>query len=97
LKYHWPGNVREFKNILEASYINLPSDEITFSDLPKIFIKKINEMEKLSNCEREKIISTLAETGWNKSKAADKLNWSRMTLYRKMARYNIVKSKKNLD
>jgi DNA-binding NtrC family response regulator len=33
----------------------------------------------------------LLSTKWNKSKAAEKLRWSRMTLYRKMARYNIAR------
>jgi DNA-binding NtrC family response regulator len=29
---------------------------------------------------------------WNKSKAAEQLHWSRMTLYRKMAKYHILES-----
>ena len=95
IKYNWPGNVRELKNILEASYINLPSYEIDFSDLPKAFINKINEMESLSDVERDQIISALTEAQWNKSRAADKLKWSRMTLYRKMSKYNIVKGINN--
>jgi len=33
----------------------------------------------------------LVSTDWNKSKAADKLRWSRMTLYRKMAKYQVPK------
>ena len=37
-------------------------------------------------------LSAVAATNWNKSKAADRLQWSRMTLYRKMATYNIVRA-----
>jgi transcriptional regulator of acetoin/glycerol metabolism len=40
--------------------------------------------------ERQKIVSTLMDTNWNKSTAAQKLNWSRMTLYRKMSKYRII-------
>ena len=48
-------------------------------------------MERLSDDEREQIISALTETRWNKSKAAENLRLSRMTLYRKISKYNIVK------
>jgi transcriptional regulator of acetoin/glycerol metabolism len=39
--------------------------------------------------ERERMISALYQTNWNKSQAAAKLNWSRMTLYRKLEKYHI--------
>jgi len=35
----------------------------------------------------------LSSTHWNKSKAAEQLNWSRMTLYRKMLKYHILDPK----
>ena len=40
--------------------------------------------------ERERVLSALFETNWNKCKAAKQLHWSRMTLYRKMAKYHII-------
>ena len=40
--------------------------------------------------EREILLYTLSQTNWNKSKAAERLHWSRMTLYRKIAKYRIV-------
>ena len=92
LQYNWHGNIRELKNLLEASYINFPSKNIEFSDLPKVFARKINEMGMLTRGEREQILSALYDTNWNKSKAAEQLKWSRMTLYRKMNKYNIVKN-----
>ena len=42
------------------------------------------------SAERERVLSALFETNWNKCKAAKQLHWSRMTLYRKMAKYRIV-------
>ena len=42
--------------------------------------------------ERELLLYTLSQRNWNKSKAAERLHWSRMTLYRKMARYQIKES-----
>jgi transcriptional regulator of acetoin/glycerol metabolism len=41
-----------------------------------------------------RLLSALVSTNWNKSKAADKLRWSRMTLYRKMAKHHVTGSKK---
>lgn len=91
LYYSWHGNIRELKNLIEASYINSPTKEITLNDFPRAFTQKINEMEKMTKGEREQILSALYDTRWNKSMAAEKLEWSRMTLYRKMKKYNIVK------
>jgi transcriptional regulator of acetoin/glycerol metabolism len=43
----------------------------------------------LTRNERDHLLSTLSATNWNKSAAAQKLHWSRMTLYRKMALHGI--------
>ena len=48
-------------------------------------------MNDLSNGERERVLSALLSTNWNKGKAAQKLHWSRTTLYRKMVKYNLIK------
>jgi DNA-binding NtrC family response regulator len=90
MRYDWPGNVRELMNLLEATFINLPQKEITFADLPKLFQQKLKETESIPGNERKRILSALLETKWNKAEAARKLQWSRMTLYRKISRYNIV-------
>jgi transcriptional regulator of acetoin/glycerol metabolism len=39
-----------------------------------------------------RLLSALLSTNWNKSKAAEKLRWSRMTLYRKIAKYGVSKA-----
>ena len=94
LYYDWPGNVRELKNLLEATFINLPSRKIAFIDLPEMFQKKLKDLEALPQDERDRVISALFACNWNKSNAAQKLHWSPMTLYRKMAKYQILTSPK---
>jgi transcriptional regulator with PAS, ATPase and Fis domain len=89
LQYDWPGNIRELKNFLEASYIDLPSDRITLKDLPDFICSPCQRGEGSSQTERELLLSALRSVHWNKSKAAEQLQWSRMTLYRKMAKYCI--------
>lgn len=92
LCYNWPGNVRELKNIIEASFINLPNQEVDYIDLPEKLHSRIKTLKALPESERDRLILALQTTKWNKSRAAQKLNWSRMTVYRKMAKYHISKS-----
>lgn len=93
LCYDWPGNVRELKNLLEATFVSLSSRRISLSDLPEQFRRRIGEAVDLPQSEPDLLLSTLMSTNWNKSRAAQKLRWSRMTLYRKMAKYHIVETK----
>jgi DNA-binding NtrC family response regulator len=93
LRYDWPGNVRELMNILEGAFINLPKKEIAYADLPMHLKQKLMECQTSPSDERKRIISALLETKWNKSNAAKKLDWSRMTLYRKMAKLKIVEKR----
>jgi transcriptional regulator with PAS, ATPase and Fis domain len=94
LQHDWPGNVRELMNILEASYINMPDGQIDYADLPEHFKCTMDATKGLAKDERSRIVAALLESRWNKSAAAQKLNWSRMTLYRKMQMYNIVKERR---
>ena len=92
-RYDWPGNVRELLNVLEGTYVNMPLKKIAYADLPAYFKNKLIEHQYAPVDERRQIISALLETNWNKSTAAKKLNWSRMTLYRKIARYQIIEKR----
>ena len=94
LRYDWRGNVRELLNVLEGAYINMPSGRIDYADLPSYFKQKLAEYQHLPSNERRRILTALVETNWNKSTAAAKLKWSRMTLYRNMKKYNIVENRK---
>jgi DNA-binding NtrC family response regulator len=87
--YDWPGNVRELKNLLESIFVEDPPGDISPRDFPASLRLRCAELKSLSGDERERLLWALTTTNWNKSKAAAKLQWSRMTLYRKMARYNI--------
>jgi len=92
LAYDWPGNVRELKNLLESIFVEGSAQDISLADLPLQLRLRCNELKSLAGNERERLLWALSATNWNKSKAADKLNWSRMTLYRKMAQYNISRA-----
>ena len=93
LRYDWPGNVRELMNVLEGAFIDFPDKKIRYADLPLQFKQKLTEHRHAPSDERKRILAALMETNWNKSTAAAKLNWSRMTLYRKISKYNIVEKR----
>ena len=92
LCYEWPGNIRELKNLIEAIFIDPPNDTIGIADLPGSIRKQFQPPEPAIPTERELLLYALSSTNWNKSKAAEKLHWSRMTLYRKMAKHHIEES-----
>jgi len=91
--YDWHGNVRELKNIVEACFINLSPSETVIADIPSPLKLQLNSSCSSPAKERKNIVSALTETQWNKSKAAKKLNCSRMTLYRKMEKYRITEER----
>jgi len=94
MRYDWPGNVRELMNLLEAACINVTRGKITLHSLPVEFQHKMNGAgSSAKEAERSTIVSALMSTQWNKADAARKLNWSRMTLYRKIEKYNIVENR----
>ena len=93
--YDWPGNVRELKNLLETVFVDLSSSEITPENLPPQFRMRCEQSKAAPCSEQDELLRALLSTKWNKSKAAEKLHWSRMTLYRKMARYNITRANRD--
>jgi two-component system response regulator HydG/two-component system response regulator AtoC len=93
LRYDWPGNVRELRNLIEACFLSVTSQRISLSDMPEHFRQRLERLENRPGDERERLLSTLTATKWNKSDAALRLHWSRMTLYRKMAKYRIPNGK----
>jgi DNA-binding NtrC family response regulator len=86
LEYEWPGNVRELRNLLEATFVNLAPEQIARIDLPAEFAS-VTSNGVLA--ERDRLLSILLSTKWNKSEAARQMHWSRMTLYRKMTMYKL--------
>jgi DNA-binding NtrC family response regulator len=90
LGYDWPGNIRELKNLLEETFINASPRQISLHDFPQQFRNKFQNGGSENSSELDCLISALVSVNWNKSLAAQKLKWSRMTLYRKMAKYRLA-------
>ena len=87
--YDWPGNVRELRNVLESAFIHL-ADDTDQLHLPQALEQRLAGTREAENeAESGILLRALLATNWNKSEAARTLNWSRMTLYRKMTKYQL--------
>src|SRR5690554_3252016 len=99
MNYSWPGNLREFKNIIKRAVLLTGEGEITTEvipfdlSLPENSISEIGAAKDLKSSyeeqERSLIIKTLEEVKYNKSKAAKILDMDRKTLYNKLEKYSI--------
>jgi DNA-binding NtrC family response regulator len=95
--YPWPGNVRELRNVLESILVFSSSRSIGLCDLPSEIRHSLRSSEPPYGNERSNILSALSSADWNRNSAAKILCCSRMTLYRKMAKYAIPAVKRTAD
>jgi two-component system response regulator HydG len=91
--YDWPGNVRELNNLVEAVFVDPPNGPIELRHVPPPFRDMFAAYRATSDDERARLLDALERTKWNKLEAARQLNWSRMTLYRRLAKYQLDRSK----
>ncbi len=90
--YEWNGNIRELQNRIERAVILAENNEISMENLGfDSFIPIIpNEnLQTLSDIEKQKISERLHFHNGNISKTAEDLGVSRAALYRKLEKYNI--------
>lgn len=105
VRYRWPGNIRELKNVVERAVLLTQDDVIdqshlmlstlpTAGDTGSYHTGDVDEFtpESLAEVEKRHISDTLDATGWNKSKAASILGIERSTLDRKIRRYDLSRS-----
>lgn len=94
--YHWPGNIRELKNVIERSVILDESGTLTLQSLPvemRILPQPgapVLSAFDLSQVEKQHIQKVLTYTRGNKTEAARLLNIGLTTLYRKIEEYKIA-------
>jgi DNA-binding NtrC family response regulator len=89
MAHDWPGNVRELNNLVEAIFVDPPRGCVALRHLPAVFREMFESYRRTSLDERQRMLAALEATHWNKAEAAKRLNWSRMTLYRKLDKYAI--------
>ena len=94
MDYSWPGNVRELEHAIERAVILANTASIRLRDLPPELTRKPRRRSgddtlDLEQQERASIERALERFGGNRRKAAEALNISTVTLWRKMKRYGL--------
>jgi DNA-binding NtrC family response regulator len=95
--YHWPGNIRELRNLLEGIVVLSRKEVIDLVDLtPDIQASKARAAEPrvppgltLAELERDAIQQCLIDTGGNRHQTAELLGISTRTLLRKIRPYRL--------
>lgn len=93
-RYHWPGNIRELESTLSRAAMSVTGRTIRAADLELLHAKEAlppapPELQSLAQAERAHILRVLEAVGWNKKQAAQILEISRGTLYRKILEYGL--------
>ena len=99
--YRWPGNVRELRNLMERIAIMHADPVVERSDLEPWLAERepraaesrpglIHQWkDEQRDADRQRILRTLTESGWNVSRAAERLGIDRASLHRKMKRLGV--------
>jgi transcriptional regulator with PAS, ATPase and Fis domain len=94
MDYSWPGNVRELEHAIERAVILANAASIRVRDLPPEVTSRSRPRRggdtlDLQEQERVSVERALERFNGNRRKAAEALNISTVTLWRKMKRYGI--------
>ncbi len=101
LRYRWPGNIRELKNLMERLCIFSTDGRIKVEDLPEYIIKNrpikskstVSDIKPLKQVkeevEREVIKAALEKYDKNLKEVAKVLGIDLSSLYRKIKQYNL--------
>tara|TARA_B110001454_G_scaffold219058_1_gene249661 strand:- start:12158 stop:13483 length:1326 start_codon:yes stop_codon:yes gene_type:complete len=100
LKYRWPGNIRELRNVIERIIVlsskttidsGVVAEAIGYGQSPsETNLTRVAVVE--TNARKEELIKTLNEFNGNKRKSAVSLGISEATLYRWLKDFNLNKT-----
>jgi sigma-54 dependent transcriptional regulator, acetoin dehydrogenase operon transcriptional activator AcoR len=99
MRHEWPDNIRELSNVVAYAVARRRSGDITLADLPAAYrdggrLRRLTTMERV---ERAAIRRALVQSDGNRTKAAERLQIGRATLYRKMKSYGLRENVGFLD
>ncbi|HXG57153.1 MAG TPA: sigma 54-interacting transcriptional regulator [Vicinamibacterales bacterium] len=94
-RYHWPGNIRELESTISRAALSSHGRMIRAADIDLLHAREAGPsdsrgpLESLAQAERAHIVRVLEAVRWNKKQAAEVLEISRGTLYRKILEYGL--------
>jgi two-component system response regulator AtoC len=102
--YHWPGNVREIRNVIERAALLDDGDYIFSHHVSLGHLHELSdprddkpssekaELPSLPEMEKKALLEALERTAYNQTKAAQLLKISRYTLRYRMKKFGLLKS-----
>jgi len=96
-QHHWPGNIRQLKNVVESSVVMARGSELQPTDLEIDNRKPASPTNGLqvpdgltmAQLEKEILLQSLVREDGNRTIVADKLGISRRTIQRKIKEYDL--------
>ncbi len=98
LQYDWRGNVRELENAIECAVLQETTDVLQANNLPPHLSPIVDsrrdsaapaEVLPLKEVERQALVHALEVAAGDKTRAASSLGIDRVTLYRKLKKYDL--------
>jgi two-component system response regulator HydG len=94
MAHDWPGNIRQLENSIERGAALCRGNRIQVEDMPirlreATFVREGETIQSLQVMERAHILSTLERVGWNRKQAAELLQISTTTLWRRLKEFGI--------
>jgi len=98
IRYRWPGNIRELRNVMERMVVLSRGERITLRDLPGEVKEEGGPLKSsptlrgatsMLEAEKKMIMQALDDHKGNRTKAADQLGISRRTLHRKLNEFDL--------
>ncbi|OWK47510.1 sigma-54 interaction domain-containing protein [Fimbriiglobus ruber] len=102
-EFAWPGNIRQLENVIQQSVLTCTGDSLTLSHLPPMIHTRADGRpveaatgvpsslaQNRETTERAVIIRALEKVGFSRTRAAQVLGVSRVTLYKKMKKYGLL-------
>jgi DNA-binding NtrC family response regulator len=95
MRYHWPGNIRELEGTVSRAALSSQGRTIRAADIEFLHASETHaasagpRLPSLADAERAHILRVLEAVHWNKKQAAQILEISRGTLYRKIVEYGL--------
>ncbi|HIJ87937.1 MAG TPA: sigma-54-dependent Fis family transcriptional regulator [Desulfuromonadales bacterium] len=100
VEYNWPGNIRELRNVIERAMVVARGTLVELDDLSFFFPVVETDIKEtlpsLDEVEKIHIQKVLDLTNGNIAQAAAILKVSRLTMYNKIEKYQLKKSKNDM-
>jgi transcriptional regulator with PAS, ATPase and Fis domain len=103
-EFPWPGNIRQLENMIQQAVLNCTGAQLQLSHLPSALQQRgpdgrpglpaISVASSLAQnretAERAVILRALESVNFSRTRAAEILGVSRVTLYKKMKKYGLL-------